>query len=593
LTLIPLTWASALMLAVILGVVIGSWTAPLIALAVLLAGGARLLELRRRGGASPEAPAEPPPPLAGGMPYAPLLAVLVLVLLRGYLGPMRYDWPFIRGVDQFEHAVMTDMTLSDGSTESFMLYPPGFHYLTAAISRLSGLEPLEIFPVLAPALLVLPPLALYALGRRLWGWEYGVAAALFAGLIANSTYMQFVEARYPNLVTAQFLLVLAVGALFGLYGSSSPRAGLLLALVGSSVVLYHQVASLYEAALLGLVGLCFVPYLLVRERERGVALFLWLGLLGLLSVVFAWDTYDLPRAVAGLVGGSEAGRAGDAVAMALGTQPPLGFEHLLAITSHPVLWLGFLGAFLLMAGPSGASVQYTLARATLLLWGLLLFVGSLTSASGFPERFERDLSMPLALLAAFALLAVLRSLERRALAAGLATLLIGTLVGVQAIKNLEVGSGPTSQVPPLLITRSSQVMLTPGVEAAGEWLEEHNTGGNIVASPYFGLVPSRAMLAMGGYTGLQSYDLPRILIARDLPPSGPEPLLEALWILQHPEHEGTPLLLEKHDIRYVVLYKSFPPAYGVDFRPFLSHPRLYETVFENESVVILAPREHP
>ena len=489
------------------------------------------------------------------------------------------------------------MTLSEGTTESFMLYPPGFHYLTAAISRLSGLEPLEIFPVLAPALLVLPPLALYALGRRLWGWEYGVAAALFAGLIANSTYMQFVEARYPNLVTAQFLLVLAVGALFGLYGSSSPRAGLLLALVGSSVVLYHQVASLYEAALLGMVGLCFVPYLLVREWGRGLALFLWLGLLGLLSVVFAWDTYDLPRAVAGLVGGSEAGRAGDAVAMALGTQPPLGFEHLLAITSHPVLWLGFLGAFLLMAGPSGASVQYTLARATLLLWGLLLFVGSLTSASGFPERFERDLSMPLALLASFAFLAVLRSLERRGLAAvlatGLATLLIGTLVGVQAIKNLEVGSGPTSQVPPLLITRSSQVMLTPGVEAAGEWLEEHNTGGNIVASPYFGLVPSRAMLAMGGYTGLQSYDLPRILIARDLPPSGTEPLLEALWILQHPNHEGTPLLLEKHDIRYVVLYKSFPPAYGVDFRPFLSHPRLYETVFENESVVILAPRENP
>ena len=98
-TLIPLILASALMLAVILGVVIGSWTAPLIALAVFLAGGARLLELRRRGGPSPEAPAEPPPPLAGGMPYAPLLAVLVLVLLRGYLGPMRYDWPYLRGGD--------------------------------------------------------------------------------------------------------------------------------------------------------------------------------------------------------------------------------------------------------------------------------------------------------------------------------------------------------------------------------------------------------------------------------------------------------------------------------------------------------------
>jgi hypothetical protein len=58
--------------------------------------------------------------------------------------------------------------------------------MTAMISRLSGLEPLEVFPVLAPALLALPPLALYVLASRSWGWQSGVAAALICGLLASS-----------------------------------------------------------------------------------------------------------------------------------------------------------------------------------------------------------------------------------------------------------------------------------------------------------------------------------------------------------------------------------------------------------------------
>src|SRR3712207_9358509 len=80
---------------------------------------------------------------------------------------MLHDWPYPRGVDRYEHAVMTGMTLSEGSTESFMLYPPGFHILAAGISRLSGLEPLELFPPLAPAMLPLRALALYPLARPL------------------------------------------------------------------------------------------------------------------------------------------------------------------------------------------------------------------------------------------------------------------------------------------------------------------------------------------------------------------------------------------------------------------------------------------
>ena len=270
-TLAALTVALALALVAFFDLVAGAWPAILVAPAVLLAG---IIHLATYPEPDPSPADQRTETASPWVRYGLLSVALVLVLLRGYLGPVLHNWPYPRGVDRYEHAVMTGMTLSEGSTESFMLYPPGFHFLAAGLSRLMGLDPLALFPVLAPLLLLLPALACYALARRLWGWECGVAAALLSGLILGGTYLHFAEARYPNFIGTQFLMVLAVAALVGVYAQPSIRSGLLLALLGSSVVLYHQVSSLYLAALLALVGVLFVPYLLVRDRRRGVVV-LW------------------------------------------------------------------------------------------------------------------------------------------------------------------------------------------------------------------------------------------------------------------------------------------------------------------------------
>jgi hypothetical protein len=327
-----------------------------------------------------------------------------------------------------------------------------------------------------------------------------------------------------------------------------------------------------------------VPYLLVKDRSRGVVLLCSLALLGLLSVIYAWDTYDLPRLVAGLVGESETGRGGEAVAMAIGTKPAYDLGHLLMTTSKPVAWLGLLGV-LLVAGEllrRRVGMPQTLAYLTLLLWTALLFIGSRTPLSGFPDRFERDLGIPLAVFAAFGFLAILRSLGQRkpaAFAALVVVLLAGSLVGIQAVRSLEQAASPS----PRLKDRPPP----PAVAAAGGWLEEHNSGGSIVVTPYLAYVPSRGMLAMGDYTGMQSYDAARIRRGRDLPPFGAGPLWDALWVLQHPGGERTRQIMEKNDVRYVVFHKRYPT---IDWRSFAHQEDLYRVAFENESVIIFQPR---
>src|SRR5919107_898005 len=305
-TLAPLAAALALALLMFLGIAPTEWL--MIPIAVLVIAGGIAYFSSRQGREA--LPAGDGGPVSAAWRYPLLCLVLLLVLARGYLGPIVNGWSFPRGVDRYEHAVMAGMMMGEGSNEAFMLYPPGFHLLTAMISRLSGIEPLEVFPILAPLLPLLGALALYALAKRLWGWEYGVAAALTSGVLLGGTYLHFEEARYPNFIGEYFLVVLAIATLIGMYASPSARNGLLLALLGSSTVLYHQIAGYTLAVLLGFVCVLFVPYLLLRDRRKGVYLSLSLALLGLLSVFYAWDTYDLPSLVAGMLGGAEAGRGG-------------------------------------------------------------------------------------------------------------------------------------------------------------------------------------------------------------------------------------------------------------------------------------------
>jgi len=512
-----------------------------------------------------------------------LAAVLVLAAVRAYDGVIRFDWPFLRGGDQFSHAVMAEQMLSHGSYGSYLVYPPGFSALTAVICRVANLSPLALFPVLAPALLILPALAAYALATRLWGWGYGIAAAALSGLVLSGAYAGFADGRYPDLVSAYFLLVMTVAALISLYTSPSLRSGLLVTAVATSVVLYHSVVTLYLAVLLATVAVIGLPYLFFAgHRRQARALLLTLAAVAVVSAGYAAYIYNLPRALNGHASSTTA------VSIALGSQPPLSPRHLLVELTPAVVWLGAFGVVLLIVSLRHlAQPPRMLAAGTVLLWCLLMYAGSRTALDGFPQRFERDLGAPLSVTGGLGLGLIARSLwtwragTRLAVAvtAAAAAITTAAMVTTQAVKALRHEARPAHQV------------LTQQVAEAGQWLARHNTGGNIISTSYMNPgISNRAVLAMGGYTGLQSYSPRRIAHPRSLPTAGRQPLLDSREVLLHPGVCQAASIINHDDIRYVVLYKFGP---GADLAAFQTNRSRYYPVFENRSVIIYATPHTP
>jgi len=335
---------------------------------------------------------------------------------------------------------------------------------------------------------------------------------------------------------------------------------------------------LYAAVLFVLVALICLPCLaLGRHRRETRALLLSLAGVAVLSACYAVYIYN----PGGILGGKSS--TGGAVSIVLGSQAPATQAALLKELGPPIVWFGLLGLAAL-----AASLRYlrrpaqVLTAATVVAWCVVMYLGSRTSLDGFPQRFERDLGAPLSFMAAFGVGLVVRSLPVRgatartagALAATTACVLAGVMLLAQAFHAVNASD------------RSAGELLTHRVATAGQWLARHNTGGTIISTPYMNPgVSNRAVLAMGGYTGLQAYSPFRIAHPRSLPTAGKTPLLDSQAVLLHPQSCQSANILVRQDVRYVVLYRV---GTGADLTAFAADPARYQQVFENPSVIIYA-----
>jgi hypothetical protein len=490
-------------------------------------------------------------PAAPALRGALLAIVLAATAVRAYEPVIRYDWPSIRGLDHFSHVVMAEQMLGHGSYGSYLIYPPGFPTMSAVLARLSGLPPLVLFSVIAPALLVLTALAVYVLATRLWGWRYGIVAAALSGLVLHGAYGSLADGRYPDLTSAYFLITMGIAALLTLYASPSWRSAALAAVLGASPILYHSVATLYEALILVLAVVTSVPYLLyLRRRAEARVVLAGLAALALLAICYGWYTYGVGWPVAGHSASSAA------VSLVLGSQPAPGPLHLFSALGPPIVWLGVLGLALLAAmlryerrpAPVLATVTMILSVVAALGAGVLVKTAWLA--------WRRAAVVPAAALSlALAVPAVLA-------------------IALPSARQARTESRPAR-------------LLSPPVLAAGTWLRQHNSGGTIVSTPMNHGITERSVLALGGYTGLMYYAPGSYANARSLPPAGVTPLIDSQEVLEHPDSCAAAEAISREDVRFVVLYRT--PGRDADMEGFRADPGRYHPVFENHSVIIYAP----
>jgi hypothetical protein len=523
-----------------------------------------------------------------------LAVVLALTALRTYSGVIQHDWPWIRGGDEFSHAVMAEQMLAHGQYNTYLIYPPGFSALTAVVCRFAGLAPLKLFPVLAPMLVVVTALGAYALATRLWGWEFGLGAAALSGLVLTGAYNGFAEGRYPDLISAYFLLTMTVAALVTLYEAPGWRSGVLVAVVGATPVLYHSVATLYLVVLLAVVAVICLPYLLyVRRAREARVLVLSLAGVAVLSACYGVYIYFLGKS-----GVSHS--TSSAVSIVLGSQPASGPGAVFKELGPPIVWFGLIGVAALAAMLRRlARPAQVLAVLTVLGWCVIMYLGSRTAADGFPQRFERDLGAPLSVTAAFGVGLIVRSLAARRLTSlggrreargqgdhsvlAVAAATTAVLAGVMLL--WQTGHAVSAS------DKSAGKIVTAPVAAAGQWLARHNTGGNIISTPNMNPgVTNRGVLALGGYTGLQSYQAYRIAHPRSLPTAGKTPLLDSQEVLRDPQSCKSGNILVNQDVRYVVLYKIHG---GADLAGFSADPSRYQRAFDNSTVIIYATHRTP
>ena len=266
-----------------------------------------------------------------------------------------------------------------------------------------------------------------------------------------------------------------------------------------------------------------------------------------------------------------------AVNIAVNSQPAYGGATILDTLGAPVVWLGVLGLAALAAGLVRLRLPgQVMAAVTLLLWCVVMYLGSRFAFDGFPVRFETDLGGPLAVVGAFGLVVVLRSLAGlarwrpacRALAAVLSVVAAGTLLSTAGLQVTEDAQADIAPVPGGILIEQ--------VADAGAFLRRHNTGGTIITTPGMNAgITNRAVLAMGGYTGLQSYSAYRTEHPRSLPTAGLVPLLDSREVLHNPLSCRTATIITRQHVKFIVMYR---PGHIDELLNFRQDPSRYRQV---------------
>ncbi len=315
-----------------------------------------------------------------------------------YYGYYHKNYLVPPGNDVVVHYGIIEKIIQDRNL-NFSIYPPGFHLLIIAISRIFRQDIWSILTNWTPILIILPSAAMFFLLKQIFTLKVSVLSV--AILIITSSYPMyaFFDGNYPDMLAYGVFAVLLFAFLIRFFKDKNYLnlifVGLFLILIGfthhftffnilailicftlleSFIYLWKQDLQIYKKIFLNfavILSILALSYLLADKLYGATAIKFINGFLK--QSPFLHDAY---------------------------LNMPLEYSDYPKMTGELIWYFGLAGFFYILIS-SFSHLKENKTKLLLIIWFLLLYILSRFSASGIPARFTRELALPLTVFLAF------------------------------------------------------------------------------------------------------------------------------------------------------------------------------------------------
>lgn len=309
----------------------------------------------------------------------------VAFLALYYYSYFYFNYPSAPGGDLYNHFLYIQALQDRGVGILFEGYPKLFHLAVLIVMKVTGLDALRVMLYMIPVILLSIALSCSWVAFILKGRNAALITFLLSLFVATQPTQTLYDGGFPNTIAAGIFAPLLIGssilfirnfhkkwlymffavslALVSTHAFTSLYAGVVIC---SLIFYYQRFWRKYALAVLVLLGLFFLtpfaqPILgIVSTVIKGQSNFPWFHIVGRLDNPNAiWRLIDYPEGI-----------------------------------GYSIVYGGIIGFFYLIYWVKNK--KYNAAGAYLLvIWVLLLFLGSRIEALGFPVRLARDLAIPL------------------------------------------------------------------------------------------------------------------------------------------------------------------------------------------------------
>lgn len=331
--------------------------------------------------------------------------VLLLVIVASFGNQFLYQYVVPPGYDGIAHATIIDTILRGNYTQIYS-YHTLWHMFTIPFVLIFHMPPITALAWLGPLLQVTMVVSLTYFAKRAFGPTAAIVTMIIMGGFSLQPLQTLTDGGYPNVLAAGTILPFFFLVVHGITSTKMRWWHLPLLLVSFIVLIWsHHLTTLYALPIAFAFGLIMIAKNL---REKKVHMGWIMGALIILAGVTIVGTWLFLHAPPSL---SVSRLAEQFIHVDL-RWPFFHFvsslyspEAILALQLYPqdigyvVIYLGILAT---LWGIFRAVItrQHPWWRfyVLLVIWVLVLFVGSRMDALGFPVRLARDMAIPLVLL---------------------------------------------------------------------------------------------------------------------------------------------------------------------------------------------------